>query len=80
MPWKLEHKCHIADADADTKPYGMLRLTNPDSGQQVTKAVCPNCREELVFLGQEPFGEAQAIDTSTGLPPGFLLPRSRTQA
>jgi hypothetical protein len=81
MPWLIQHKCR--PDQADNSHYAILR--GERDGVPLTRITCPNasCREEFYILGHEMFEEAHSSDEInrqtklTGLPPGFVIARTR---
>jgi hypothetical protein len=78
MPWLIQHKCN--PSDPEPSEYGIMR--GERSGLPLTRIMCPNsgCREEFFIVGHEMFTEAEQVNQGgqpVGLPPGFLIARSR---
>lgn len=81
MPWLILHRCSISQSEPSE--YAIIRSVH--DGEKVTRVVCPNsdCREEFLILGHELFDEAvsnEQLAGLTGLPPGFVIARSRKAA
>lgn len=75
MPWNINHRCNMTSPPSE---FGAMKAVQ--NGQKVTRVMCPKCREEFVILGHDMFNEATPVGGSTtGLPPGFLLPKSYRQ-
>lgn len=75
MPWKVEHMCNVSQSGPSE--YGVLRAVRDGKNVTVMKCDNPHCREEIVLQGHEMFDEAVHTNTvGSGLPAGFLLPRS----
>lgn len=75
MPWLIQHRCSMLQPVPSE--YAVMKAEA--DGQKVTRVSCPNpeCREEFFVLGHEMFSEAIPDKVVSGLPPGFLIPRSR---
>jgi len=79
MPWLIQHKCNPADPDLSN--YAIMRGGTTD--MPLTKITCPSCREEFFILGHEMFQEAHTAEEQSrltmaaGLPPGFVIARTR---
>jgi hypothetical protein len=80
VPWLIQHKCSLAQAESEPSDYAVMRGTH--NGEPITRVVCPNkdCREEFFILGTEMFNEAIPDSRPSGLPPGFVVLRSRTSS
>lgn len=75
MPWKIEHVCHLGQTEL--QDYAVMKGTREPIGD-LTRVVCPNCREEFYIVGHEMFSEAAQTNIPGGsLPPGFIVARSR---
>lgn len=73
MPWKLDHKCNAGDDEL--RDFTALKTVR--GGQNVTVMLCESCKEQVVMVGHEIFGEAVHNDRlGSNLPPGFFIPRS----
>lgn len=78
MPWLVQHKCY----PEQTEPVAYSMVAASADGTPVTRAFCPACKEEVVFLGHDFFKEAHGVSAkgpSVNLPPGFVIAHSRKQ-
>lgn len=75
--WLIQHKCHPEQSEVGN--YAMMAVDDPHLGP-LTRAFCPDCREQLLFVGQDVFTEAnpvqKAIDGLVARDPGFMIARS----
>jgi hypothetical protein len=79
MPWLIQHKC--SPADPEPVSYAIYKTTV--DGQDISRVECPKCREQFFVLGHEMFGEAHTNEDArplAGLPPGFVIARTRKPA
>lgn len=76
MPWSIEHKCSMGDAEPTE--FAMLAGKLIETQQEVTRILCPECTEEFIVLGQEFFHEGHNSTTAgLNLPPGFVIASTR---
>lgn len=82
MPWLIQHKC--SPGQSGMSEYAILR--GERDGIPLTRIMCPkkDCNEEFFIMGHEMFSEAQGTSPEaggsvpgSGLPPGFVIARSR---
>lgn len=76
MPWLIQHKCNLSDTEVAN--YSMMAAKRTETGEDITRVMCPSCGEEFIMLGHDMFKEGHSTKgAGLSLPPGFVVARSR---